>query len=153
MKKQIAIVMLITMLLMPVATADVVSDLKLKVNEYNENTFQVPSFLKSIFGNEVIRLVITTGDGNDIYIKAVTENGYITTFEEVEEDTEIDQTLNVRASEATVQSVLASDDPVTAFIDAMESGEITVEPVGFVNTITFTVANVALKLSRLLGII
>ncbi|WP_394698032.1 hypothetical protein [uncultured Methanolobus sp.] len=145
--------MLILTALIPVASADVVSDLDIKVNEYNENAENLPSFLKSLLGDEVIKLVIMTNDGEEIYIKAVTENSYVTVFEEIDENTEIGETIIIGTSEDTVQSILNSEDPLTTFLDAKDNDEIIIEPVGFVNNITFTVANILLKLSQLLGLI
>nr|WP_319507080.1 hypothetical protein [uncultured Methanolobus sp.] len=153
MKKQIIVLMLILTALIPVASADVVSDLDIKVNEYNENAENLPSFLKSLLGDEVIKLVIMTNDGEEIYIKAVTENSYVTVFEEIDENTEIGETIIIGTSEDTVQSILNSEDPLTTFLDAKDNDEIIIEPVGFVNNITFTVANILLKLSQLLGLI
>ena len=153
MKKQIIILILILTALIPVASADVVSDLDLKVNEYNENAENLPSFLKSLLGDEVIKLVIMTNDGEEIYIKAVTENAYVTVFEEIDENTEIGETIVIGTSEDTVQSILNSEDPLATFLDAKDNGELIIEPVGFVNNVTFAVANVLLKLSQLLGLI
>jgi hypothetical protein len=153
MKKQVIMLMLILTALIPVASADVVSDLDIKVNEYNENAENLPSFLKSLLGDEVIKLVIMTNDGEDIYIKAVTEDAYVTVFEEIDENTDIDENIIIGTSEDTVQSILNSEEPLTTFLDAKDKDEIIIEPVGFVNNVTFTVANILLKLSQLLGLI
>ncbi|MEZ5335046.1 MAG: hypothetical protein R2741_07340 [Methanolobus sp.] len=152
MKKLIIIMMLLLTLFMPLASADVVSDLEVKVNEYNENADQLPSFLKSILGDEVIKLVITANDGSEIYIKAVTEDAYVTSFEVVDADTEIGETILIETNEATVQEIMNSEDPITSFLDAMDSGDLVIEPVGIMNNITFTVANIVLKFSQILGL-
>ena len=102
--KKVIILLMLLMLFMPVASADIVNDLDIKVNEYNENAESLPSYLKSLLGDEVIKLVIVSDAGDEIYIKAVTENAYVTTFEEVPEDTEFDATMIIGASEATVRS-------------------------------------------------
>ena len=153
MKKQVIMLMLILTALIPVASADIVSDLDIKVNEYNENAENLPSFLKSLLGDEVIKLVIMANDGEEIYIKAVTEDAYVTVFEEIDGNTEIGETIIIGTSEDTVQSILNSEDPLTTFLDAKDNDEIIIEPVGFVNNVTFTVANILLKLSQLLGLI
>ncbi len=153
MKKQVIMLMLILTALIPVASADIVSDLDIKVNEYNENAENLPSFLKSLLGDEVIKLVIMANDGEEIYIKAVTEDAYVTVFEEIDGNTEIGETIIIGTSEDTVQSILNSEDPLTTFLDAKDNDEIKIEPVGFVNNVTFTVANILLKLSQLLGLI
>jgi hypothetical protein len=152
MKKIVILLMLLT-LLMPVASADIVNDLEIKVNEYNENTEYLPSYLKSLLGDEVIKLAIVADSGDEIYIKAVTENAYVTTFEEVSEDTEFEATMIIGASEATVRSVMDSETPLETFVEAKDNGDIVIEPVGLVNSVTYTVANVVLKISQLLGLI
>nr|WP_321497650.1 hypothetical protein [uncultured Methanolobus sp.] len=151
--KKVIILLMLLMLFMPVASADIVNDLDIKVNEYNENAESLPSYLKSLLGDEVIKLVIVSDAGDEIYIKAVTENAYVTTFEEVPEDTEFDATMIIGASEATVRSVIDSETPLETFVEAKDNGDIVIEPVGLVNSITYTVANVVLKISQLLGFI
>lgn len=136
---------------MPVASADVFNDLDNKVSEYNENVEYVPSYLKSLLGNEVIKLVIVTDDGEEVYIKAITEDAYITTFEEVDEDADLDATMVVGANEATVRTIIRSSDPLAEFIAAKDNGEIVIEPVGLVNTVKYTVASVVMKVSSLFG--
>jgi transcriptional regulator with PAS, ATPase and Fis domain len=151
--KKIIVPLMLLILLMPVASADIVNDLDVKVNEYNENADYLPSYLKSLLGDEVIKLVIVDDSGEEIYIKAVTENAYVTTFEEVAEDTEFDATMVIGASEGTVRSVMDSETPLETFVEAKDNGDIVIEPVGFVNNVTYTVANVVLKISQLLGLI
>lgn len=151
MKIQIIMLILIMTALIPVANADVVGDLDLKVNEYNENADQLPSFLKSLLGNEVIKLAIMTNDGKEIYLKLVTEDAYVTIFEKIDKNTDIGETIVIGTSEDTIQKILSSEDPLTTFLDAKENGDIVIEPVGFVNNIVFTVANVLLKISQFLG--
>jgi hypothetical protein len=133
----------------PVASADIVDDLENKVGEYNQNTEYVPSYMKSLLGNEVIKLVIVTDEGEERYIRAVTEDSYITTFEEVDEDAEINATMVVGANEATVRTIINSQDPLREFIAAKDNGEIVIEPVGLVNTVKYTVANVVMEVSQL----
>ncbi|WP_342304267.1 hypothetical protein [Methanolobus sp. ZRKC5] len=151
MKKILIILMLLLAMMMPVASADIVDDLNNKVDEYNVNAEYLPSYLKSLLGNEVIELAIVTDDGDEIFIKAITEDGYITTFEEVDEDEEFDATMIVGANEATIRSILKSSDPLAEFIAAKDNGEIVIEPVGLVNTVKYTVANVVLKVSQFFG--
>ena len=148
MKRILVLLMLLTMFI-PVASADIVDDLENKVGEYNQNTEYVPSYMKSLLGNEVIKLVIVTDEGEERYIRAVTEDSYITTFEEVDEDAEFNATMVVGANEATVRTIINSQDPLREFIAAKDNGEIVIEPVGLVNTVKYTVANVVMEVSQL----
>lgn len=149
MKKILVTLMLLLTLFIPVASADIVDDLENKVDEYNQNAEYVPSYLKSLLGDEVIKLVIVTDEGDERYIKVVTEDSIITTFEEVDEDTEFDATMVVGANEATVRTIINSQDPLDEFIAAKDNGEIVIEPVGLVNTVKYTVANVIMEVSQL----
>ncbi|WMW25681.1 hypothetical protein RE474_02870 [Methanolobus sediminis] len=151
--KKIIILLMLLMLFMPVASADIVSDLEIKVNEYNANSENLSSSLKSLLGDEVIKLVIVDDSGNTIYIKAVTEDAYVTLFEEVSADDDFDATMIIGTSEATVRSIMDSETPLETFIEAKDNGDIVIEPVGLMNSITYTVANVILKISQLLGLI
>jgi len=148
----IAIALLLTMSI-PMASASIVNDLDLKVNDYNQNSGNVHSYVKKILGDEVIKLTITTNSGTKKYVKAVTKDAYVIEFEEVEKDTEFDTTMRVSASEATIESILVSDDPLETALEAKDDGKIIVKPIGIVNTVTYTVANGALKASQLIGIV
>ncbi|WP_370574147.1 hypothetical protein [Methanomethylovorans sp.] len=148
MKRILVLLMLLTIFI-PVASADIVDDLENKVDEYNQNAQYVPSYLESLMGNEVIKLVIVTDEGEERYIRAVTEESYITAFEEVDEDAEFNATMVVGANEATVRTIINSQDPLREFIAAKDNGEIVIEPVGLVNTVKYTVANVVMKVSQL----
>ncbi len=147
--KRILVLLMLLAIFVPVASADIVDDLENKVDEYNQNTEYVPSYLNSLMGNEVIKLVIVTDEGEERYIRAVTEESYITAFEEVDEDAEFNATMVVGANEATVRTIINSQDPLREFIAAKDNGEILIEPVGLVNTVKYTVANVVMEVSQL----
>ncbi|SFM85064.1 hypothetical protein [Methanolobus profundi] len=151
MKHILIISMLFLMLLMPVASADIVKDLENDVDEYNANVDSVPSYLVSLLGDEVIKLVIVTDDGDEVYVKAVTEDASIVSFEEVDDDEDFDATMVVGANEFTIRSVLRSSDPLSEFIAAKDNGEIVVEPVGVTSTVKYTVASVVMDVTSLFG--
>ena len=151
MKKIIVILMLLLAMMMPVASADIVNELDNKVNEYNQNAEYLPSTLKTLLGDEVIKLVIVTDNEDERFIKAITEDGYITSFEEVDEDTDFDATMIVGANEFTVRTLIRSSDPLAEFMAAKDNGEIVIEPVGIISTVKYTVASVVMKVTSLFG--
>ncbi|WMW25842.1 hypothetical protein RE474_03755 [Methanolobus sediminis] len=151
MKNIIVISLLFLTLLMPVASADIVSDLENDVDEYNANVGAVPSYLVTLLGDETIKLVIVDDDEDKVYIKAITEDAVITTFEEVDGDEDFGATMVVGANEFTVRSVLRSSDPLSEFIAAKDNGEIVVEPVGVTSTVKYTVASVVMDVTSLFG--
>lgn len=138
-------------MLMPIASADIVNDLENDVDEYNANVAAVPSYLVTLLGDETIKLVIVDDDGDEVYIKAVTEDAVITSFEEVDDDEDFGATMVVGANEFTVRSVLRSSDPLSEFTAAKDNGEIVVEPVGVTSTVKYTVASVVMEVTSLFG--
>jgi transcriptional regulator with PAS, ATPase and Fis domain len=151
MKNIIVFSLLLMMLLMPIASADIVNDLENDVDEYNANVAAVPSYLVTLLGDEDIKLVIVDDDGDEVYIKAITEDAVITTFEEIDEDEDFDASMVVGANEFTVRSVLRASDPLSEFIAAKDNGEIVVEPVGVTSTVKYTVASVVMDVTSLFG--
>ncbi|MEZ5336366.1 MAG: hypothetical protein R2741_14620 [Methanolobus sp.] len=151
MKKVVFLLMLISVAFMPLASADIVDDMDNKVSEYNANVEYVPSYLKTLLGNEVIEIAIVTDEGDELYVKAVTEDGYITEFEEIDDDEDIGASVVLGANEATIRTVIRSSDPLDEFIAAKDNGEIVVETVGLVTTAKYTVANVVMEVSSLFG--
>jgi hypothetical protein len=151
MKQIIVILILLMAMLVPVASADIVDDLENDVDEYNANVAAVPSYLVTLLGDETIKLVIVDDDGDEVYIKAITEDAVITTFEEVDDDDDFGATMVVGANEFTVRSVLRASDPLSEFIAAKDNGEIVVEPVGVTSTVKYTVASVVMDVTSLFG--
>ncbi|WP_340817754.1 hypothetical protein [Methanolobus sp. WCC4] len=155
MKKLIILLLVLSVALASAqtASADIFTDIELKVNEYNDVSDQVPSFINMLLGNEVVHLVIEQNDGTELHIKAVTEDSVITTFEEIDAEDDIGATVVVGTDEDTTYEVLNSEYPLGTFVDAMDEDRIVIEPVGFTNSVTFAIANVLLKLSGVLGLI
>ncbi|MBN2110761.1 MAG: hypothetical protein JW705_06715 [Methanosarcinaceae archaeon] len=153
MRKAIVIFLLLLAIFMQPASAVTFNELDLKVAEYNENADHVPFLLKSMLGGELIHLLIEMNDGSELHINAVTEDAIITTFEEFGPEEDIGATVTVTAKESAVDQLLSSGEPMTVFYEAMEKGDIVIEPVGFVGNIKFQVVNVMLKLSDMLGLI
>jgi hypothetical protein len=151
--KQIGMLIIIIFLLIQPVSADVFNDLEIKVNDYNEITDHIPSFISTIIGNEIIQLVIEMNDGTELHIKIITEDSIITTFEEIEADDDISATLLVGTTEDIVYELLESEDPLNDFIKAKDNEDIVIEPIGITNSVTFALVNVMLKLSKILGFI
>jgi hypothetical protein len=151
MKNIIVISLLFMMLLMPVASADIVDDLENDIDEYNANVDAVPSYLVTLLGDETIKLVIVDDEGDEVYIKAITEDAVITTFEEVDEDEDFGATMVVGANDFSIRSVLRASDPLSRFIAAKDNGEIVVEPVTVTSTVKYTVASVVMDVTSLFG--
>ena len=124
--------------------SDLFEDLKQQVDLYNQNVDGIP-FVKSFIGEERIRCEISLNDGTELIIGITTdEDAKITSFEKGEIS---DPTINASTNENTVRTIMNSDDPVSAFQDALDSGAITFEGVGLGDKIKVGVMKVVLKIA------
>ncbi|WP_319507610.1 hypothetical protein [uncultured Methanolobus sp.] len=64
---------------------------------------------------------------------------------------DIDPTVIVTTDENTVNSMMNSETPVDVFSEAYDSGEILIEPVGFVKIVKFYLARVMMQVAKSLG--
>jgi hypothetical protein len=123
------------------------------VGEYNKISEDVPYLIKSLFGNEVGQVTVEMNDGSLLYLKIVTEDAKIVEFEEIGADDEIDATLLVTIDENTLENLLKSTSPMNIFLDAYDSGKITIKATGITNQISLTWGNLVIQLSQLVGFI
>jgi len=118
-------------------------ELKPMVGVYNDNVDKIP-MLQTFIGAERIRAEITLNDGSAFIFGITTDSDAKVTG--LEKGEIADPTIKAYTTEATVRSILASSTPVTAFEQALETGTIRFEGVGFGNTIKLGVMKVGLKL-------
>jgi len=136
------------------ASADLFSELDFVVDEYNTNADSAPAPLKTLFGNENILAAIDMGDGSTLALKIVTEDMFVTEFSVTDLDgSDFNHSLMIYTDEGTVSQLLDSEDPLSVFLDAYDTGAIDVEAVGFVDKVTLSVGNIMIKLSQILGFI
>ncbi|AKB84619.1 hypothetical protein [Methanococcoides methylutens] len=136
------------------ASADLFSELDLVVDEYNMNADSAPAPLKTLFGNENILAAIDMGDGSTLALKIVTEDMFVTEFSVADPDgSDFNPSLMIYTDEGTVSQLLDSEDPLSVFLDAYDTGAIDVEAAGFVDKVTLSVGNIMIKLSQILGFI
>ena len=124
--------------------SDLFEDAKSLVDIYNQNIENIP-VITSFIGEERIRCEISLNDGTELIIGITTdEDAKITSFEKGEIS---DPTINASTNENTVRTIMNSDDPVSAFQDALNSGAIAFEGVGLGDKIKVGVLKVALKIA------
>ncbi len=124
--------------------SDLFEDAKSLVDIYNQNIENVP-VITSFIGEERIRCEISLNDGTELIIGITTdEDAKITSFEKGDIS---DPTINASTNENTVRTIMNSDDPVSAFQDALDSGAITFEGVGLGDKIKVGVMKVVLKIA------
>lgn len=95
---------------------------------YNRNLDRVPSFAKTIFGNENIKLVITREDGSILTLSLVTEKAVLKTItkQELEE-----YTLEVRTTEQTIEAIKNSPNQIERLKQAIKDKEIAYKALRF----------------------
>lgn len=124
--------------------SDLFEDMKQQVDRYNQNVDGI-LFVKTFIGEERIRCEISLNNGTELIIGITTdEDAKITSFEKGEIS---DPTINASTNENTVRTIMNSDDPVSAFQDALDSGAITFEGVGLGDKIKVGVMKVVRKIA------
>ena len=123
------------------------------LNTYNPHVGEIiPDLplIKSVFGGQVIHIIVEKPDGN-IELTAVTDQeGFITDLQSGEPD---DPTLRLISNEETLDRIRNSADPVGETQTALISGDITYEGVGISMLLTVTIVKIAQFFASLLGII
>ncbi len=154
MKRILLVFVLVAALFSVPAGADLFNDMDMVVNEFNQNADKVPGAVKSLLGNEVIHAVIDMNDGSTMDLKIVTSDMLVTEFEQVDpEDPTFEPTIRVKSNEATVSSLLVSENPTEDFLEAYDNGNIVIEGISFSKNVTLAVSNFVLGVSKFLGLV
>lgn len=90
---------------------------------YNSGVANAPEVVKALLGDERIQVEITGADGTALMAGLETENAVIVNAVEGEIE---DPTIVVEATEDAITRIYEADDPVTAFEEAKNEGEISV---------------------------
>ena len=107
---------------------------------YNTNLHKIP-IIASLFSDERINLYV---EGDTVF-SFITKNGRIESISEKEMK---DQTVNIYTDVETIEEILEGK---IDFIEAIKSGKIRYDGVGFFNSFKFNVAKIAFKIYLLLG--
>ena len=132
-------------------TEDEIKDFFL--NTYNPNVNEIiPDLplIKSVFGGQVIHIIVEKPGGN-IELTAITDQeGFITDLESGEPD---NPTLRLISNEETLDRIGNSTDPVSETQDALISGDIAYEGVGITMLVKVTIVKIAQFVATLFGVI
>lgn len=123
--------------------SDLFEDLKQQVGIYNQNVGGIP-FIKSLIGEERINCEISLDDETMLTIGIKTDkDAKVISLEKGEIS---DPTVNAYTTEDAVRNIMNSEDPVSAFQDALNTGKIKFEGVGLGNKIKLRTMDIAIKL-------
>jgi hypothetical protein len=127
-------------------TAD---DAEEAVELYNENVDEVPDFIRDRFADErVVVRVERTGEADVVYTAETDEDARVVAFEEGEHD----PTLRVVTDEKTIREVADAENPRVAAMNAYESDDVSVEGVGFTDSLRVALAEIGHEIASALGL-
>ncbi|MDI6810123.1 MAG: hypothetical protein QMD80_00325 [archaeon] len=125
--------------------SDLFEEIKPLVDIYNQNVDRIP-FIKSFIGDERIHAEISLDDGTVLILGIITnKDAKIISFERGEIS---DPTIKAYTTEKTVRTIMNSEDPVSAFQDALDNEEITIKGVGLCNKIKVGVMEGVMEFAR-----
>ena len=148
------IILLMSFFCAPVASALTEDEVKhFFLNIYNPHVDEIiPEIplIESVFGGQVIHIIIEK-PGENIELSAVTgPDGYITELESGEPE---NPTLRLISNESVVQRIRNSDDPVAETNEALINGDISYEGVGIKQEISVTIVKVVQFFAELFNVI
>ena len=106
---------------------DLFSQMERAVGNYNSGIDKVPTPLKKLAGNDIVRLDIGMKDNSKLQIKAVTEKGKIVEFRKLGSGEEADASVSVYSDEDTFRIIMYSGDPLNAFVESLNNGQMSIK--------------------------
>ena len=97
-------------------------------DKYNTNIDRVPNFVKTIFGNEKMKVEVTRLDGTITTLSVETKKGMIETVTKEEFDK---YTLNVWIGERTINEVMEAEDQIERLKQAIDNEEVRYQALRF----------------------
>ena len=117
--------------------------MKPMVELYNANVDRIP-FIKTVASDARIHAEITLNDGSALVLGIVTDsNANVVSFEK---GAIADPAIRAYTDETTVNAIMTASNPVAAFQDALGSGAIYYEGVGFSNSLKVGLMKVGMTL-------
>ncbi|MCL7413779.1 MAG: hypothetical protein M8353_09210 [ANME-2 cluster archaeon] len=150
----LSIIVLVSMSCVPVASAITEDEaVHFFLNIYNPLLDKIVKdipLIDTVFGGQVIHIIIEKPEGN-IELGAVTNSdGFIT---ELTRGVPENPTLRLISNEAVVERVRASEDPVEETNKALQNGDIHYEGVGVKQEIGITIVKIVFFFADLFGVI
>lgn len=150
----LSIILLVSISCVPVASAiteDEAEHFFLKIyNPLLDKIVKDIPLIDTVFGGQVIHIIIEKPEGN-IELGAVTNSdGYIT---ELTRGAPENPTLRLISTEAVVERVRASEDPVAETNEALKNGDIYYEGVSVKQEIGITIVKIVFFFADLFGVI
>lgn len=121
------------------------------VEVYNANLDEAPGFVKGQLAGETVEIAIDTGDnGTQYYHATLAESARITDYGEGPAE---DPDVRVTTDAETLEAIQSAETPSDRAVEAYESGEISIQGVGTVNSIEITAVEVGVAVGQFLGLL
>lgn len=155
-KLWLLLLVIVTLACFNIAPVSAITEEEVKdffLNTYNPNVGDIiPDLplIRSVFGDQVIHIIIEKPDGNIELGATTNSDGFITDLKSGKPD---GTTLRLISNEETVEKIKNSENPVSDTRDALTKGDITYEGVGIKMVVIVTVVKIAKFFAELFGII
>jgi hypothetical protein len=129
-------------------------DTSVFVDQWNENTDQIPGFLRNRIAGRTIDVVVKRDNGNDCHYTGVTNGDAV--FTDVSNDRSEDATLKWETDVATVRKIVDADDPGEVALESFKRGDYKIKSTkntGTVDRVALGAANAAAGIGRALGLL
>jgi hypothetical protein len=126
MKKAIPVVVLLITLSLSVVSAVSLDAASIQsyVDSYNGKIDNAPDVLKGMLGNEQVNVDITRNDGSIFQVGFDVKNAHI---DSMVEGGLSDPSIVLTTTESAIANIKGSDDPITAFQNQMDLGQVRIE--------------------------
>jgi hypothetical protein len=123
MKSPIICLFIILMLVIPACALFESTSLDQYIARYNSSVDKAPTILKTLIGSEGVELDIAMNNGSQFKVGMETNNALV--VRTVKGGIE-DPSIQIRTREDVMQTISHASDPITAFQQAKEAGNITI---------------------------
>jgi hypothetical protein len=133
MKRLILAITMLLMLSFSIADAAFQSaSIQGYVDTYNSRIDNAPDVLKGLLGDERVNINITRNDGSILSTGFVVENARV---EDVVDGGIDDPTITVVTTESAINNIKSSDDPIAAFQEERDVGQVRIEGKSFASRV------------------
>jgi hypothetical protein len=147
MKTPILCLLVVLIIVIPACALFESTSLDGYVDRYNKNMDKAPSVLKALVGNEKVELEIVLNGGGQFKAGLEVNNGMVV---RITNGGISDQTILIQTREDVIQAMSQSPDPIAAFQQARNAGNVSITGNNFLSNLKVNTALSNMDLLRLL---
>jgi hypothetical protein len=146
MKTLILCLLIVLIIVIPVCALFESTSLDGYIDRYNKNMDKAPGVLKALVGNEKVELEIVLNGGGQFKAGLEVNNGMVV---RITDGGIADQTILIQTREDVIQTMSQSPDPIAAFQQAREAGNVSITGNNFLSNLKVNTALSNMDLLRL----